>query len=182
MGGPRIVRLLLLAVCISSCCAGSCPDDLLLLGAQPTNISGSGGDSTAIVEALEALMTQRIYDSGAYINWCCSPHDASKLTSGEVRTYVAATADPAVVGTAARLNYRYILTFTMPEGVLTVDCDFNAAQRVINDIKGERAESPSTRTALADCTFVGQLAGQPVNLAFQQELRGTKRSGIGGFE
>jgi hypothetical protein len=180
-----ILGILLASWCaaagLSSCCAGSCPSDLLLRGGTPTSVSGNGADSTTVQAGLATLMTQRVYDPGTYINWCCSPHDASKLTNGAVATYLQGSPASSVIGTAARGNYRYMLTFNLPEGVLTVDSDFNSTQRIIYDVKGRQAESPSTRTVVAECTFVGQLAGQPVELSFQHELHAFKDQGLGGM-
>jgi hypothetical protein len=162
--------LLLVILTATSCCTGSCPTELLLRGEAPATVSGPGADDPAVAAALAELMTLRVYDNGAYMEWCCNRHDRSKLANGAADTYVTDNGERAT-GTATRGSGRYVLEFALPQGQLSVDMDFNAAQGLIYQIKMQRGGAVGERMIVADCAFDGVLAGKQVALEFQQDIR-----------
>jgi hypothetical protein len=176
------LKLLPLCVLISSCCAGAAaPTSLKLKGEAPSALSGTGAADSAVTSALTALLEERVYDSGAYMSWGCSGgHDASKIVTGPVDSHQP---DSEVVsGTGTRQSGRYKMEFNLPEGHLTLDSDFNATQGLIYEIKQQGSPVISSRTVSAECSFSGELAGQQVELTFQQDLHAVKDNDYsGGF-
>jgi len=149
-------------------------------GAAPTEVSGTGANYTAVVTALDTLMTDRIYDPGTYMQYEGTKSNKSRLNNGAVTSYIldapydylnpeAGIANGNGQGSGAY----YTMDFTLPEGPhLSVRFIYNVGQGMLNEVAGESGPEESQTTDVADCSLTGKLAGKDVDLDFKQLLHG----------
>jgi hypothetical protein len=179
VGGSFAAILLVLTVC-AGCCMGIDRDDLYLAASSaPTDITGTGSDNQAVKDALAALMDQRVYDTGMYMQWACVKANNSRLQNGQVFTQIAA--EPTQIsGTGSGDGVYYTIAAPLAPGQLTVKFVYNSAQGLIYEIRTKGSPETSPSSVMADCTLSGTLAGQAVNLTFKQEIRAKKNGYLGG--
>ena len=171
--------LYLLAGCAPGCDAYY--RDLTFRGNAPTDITGTGADDAAVVTALNALLTNRIYDPNTYMQYgSCGKSNKSRIQNGAVSSFIqgheidyehpeAGIAN----GTGNGAGVYYTMEFTLPEGPhLSVRFIYNVGQGMLSEIGAQQAADESTLTDVADCSLSGNLAGKPVDLDFKQELHG----------
>jgi hypothetical protein len=180
------LSLLTVACYVAACCAASCVDyPIHLEGQVISSVAGTGSGNAQVEAELRALLQDRMYYPGTYMCWggCTGQHDASKLVPGPVDSFHLnehGLPDHAgsVEGVGVRQSGRYIMSFTLPQGVLTLDSDHNRTQGIIYELRPEQGPHVSGGSVVADCTFSGTLAGQPVDLTFQQLVRATEEVGF----
>ena len=186
---PRLWTALLLAACLFDVFAGcACDPNTIPLSLQagaPEGVSGTGADSDAVKAALAELMTDRIYDPGTYVVYACSPTNRSRINNGTVSTFVINDSTfergPNSLGTGQGSGVYYTMTFTMPEGQsLSVKFIYNMGQQLITEVVPDGGGQYSSTTTDAECRLTGSLAGQAVDLAFTQELKGVAGVGNAG--
>jgi hypothetical protein len=181
---PRFIAKLIAALFCTSGCGPGCfayIRDLDFRGSTPTEVSGTGADDSAVVEALSALMTNRIYDPNTYTQYgSCGKSNKSRIQNGEVSSYMEGGPIDYMNPDAGKASGNglgsgsyYTMDFTLPEGPhLSVRFIYNVGQGLLKEVSPESGPVESTSTDLADCNLTGNLAGKAVDLDFKQLLHG----------
>jgi hypothetical protein len=180
-----------LALCIAawaaSCdCSGN-RRSLIFRGAAPTDMTGTGADDAAVIAALGALMTNRIYDPNTYMVYGCTKSNKSRINNGQVITVVHTPdvhddVEQSATGAGIGEGVYYVMTFALLEGrQLSVSFIYNVGQHLLFEVGPENGASTSASTTFADCTLRGTLASKTVDLAFKQELSGEAGFGYYGY-